>query len=186
MNTKEVLRDCIAAAVAKHPSDMEAAIDEAARSVRAIGDDTIDAFLWRRGLAEQVYDLRHSQNRDLRGSFMPSDPKVIAGNSETTSRVGLALAEYDKRIAGYTLGDLLGEQLIPLAETEDAIAAGHKENATLLRMLRPMVKDGKSVRECVSVRKLRAVFVRLYGGEKPGENENRIAAVRRNREPVPA
>lgn len=167
MEANEKLKAAIESAVEKHTDNLDAAIKCAARNVRKLEDAEIDVALWQRGLAEQVYDCRHNLNTALRASTrIAGDPKVIAGNSATASRVGRALAEYKYEyfIAGQVLGDLLGEQLIGLAETEEAMADGHAFNSRLLRRLKPMVSDTKTVRQAISARKLKQIFVELQAG----------------------
>lgn len=163
MEADERLREVIAAAIAKHKSDLDATIREAANNLRALGDAEIDAICWRRGVAEFVHDKRHAMNMSIwaNNRKMPGDPKVIAGRSETVSAVGTALSEYEFKLAGRILGDIYGNELDGLAASEEALSAGHTRNATLLRRLRAIVPDNKTVRQAVKPRKLKQLFVEV-------------------------
>jgi hypothetical protein len=63
-------------------------------------------------------------------------------------------------VSGRVLGELTREELLPLADKEESIGNGHLFNARLLRALRPHVKAGRTVRDCVSIKKLAAIWVK--------------------------
>jgi hypothetical protein len=159
MDPRERLGECIDAAIESCGGDLPTAIEKAEESLRGLGDDSVDEILWCRGVAEFIYDARHHANTSIRSSgSRPADPKVIAGASSTVSEVG---REYLYAIAGRYLGDLLGEELGAIADSEDAVAEGHRFNSRLLRKLMPLVGEGKTVKQAVTAKQLKRVFAEL-------------------------
>lgn len=147
--------------------DAKKAVKKAVSAVRAMPDfrQMIDRLV-NQAVADLVHDLRHQDNRRIKNAAKVYDvrPAVDPLQSDVVQAV---VSPYDFRIAGQTLGDLRGRDLIPLAETEEARARGHAENAALLRDLRPRVRDDQTVREAVSERLLRqrldAIVANLTG-----------------------
>ncbi len=146
-------------ATAANPGDISKATQEAEIAIRKLyTDKQLGEIFITSAIQELVYERRHQDNRDIKRAIGAYDStrKVKQEESQAVQRVFESVYEY--RIAGTILGDLLGEQLLPIADSEEAIANGHMANGTLLRKLRPMVRNGCKVRDEVSVRKLVNVF----------------------------
>lgn len=151
-------------AVGKYPDSVPDATDA---SIRMMRDEP--AFEgWRESLVRQavtqmVYDVRHRVNTEIRSATggYGGPAKVTAGAA--VGRVARSLYTY--MIAGKTLGNLLGEELSPIADAERSRASGHLFNARLCESLSLLVTKGKTVRDCVGERKLRQVFDALSQDE---------------------
>jgi hypothetical protein len=153
MYPPEVIQ-CVRLAVAGL-ADVTEAIARARLAVRGMdGYATFVTQLVDAAVQGIVYDLRHQDNiriRKARNDY-GAPAKVEVGKSPIVRAVTSA---YEYRIGGNVLGNLLGEELVPLAEQEEGLAAGHAVNARLLRELRTRVKNGQRVRDAVSEKLLR-------------------------------
>lgn len=146
----------------KHKTDIPAATSEAERKIRARPDfgSVVDTLV-RAAIQEQVYVARHRITSRIKyetGQY-GGPPKVIAGESVGGRRA--AISCYEHRIAGTILGLVLGENLMDIADSEDAIGNGHLFNARLAMALRPLVPDGKYVKDAVPEKKLRVIMENL-------------------------
>ncbi len=158
----ESVRLLAEAAAQNNTQDIQAAVDEAVASVRELPDyDDLVADLVRNCLQELVYDARHKTNVQIKRE---SGYYGQAGKPRQTGAVEEAYQSvYEYRISGTLLGELRGEDLLPLVASETAIGNGHLFNASLLAWLARDVKvpADKRVRQCVTEKKLRAEFDRL-------------------------
>jgi hypothetical protein len=135
------------------------------------------------GMAQDiVHEARHHHNREIkRQSRREEDVPVAACASSTGSankrstrprpeprpRINVAesqgvrstyIAYMTKNIAGRTVGSIYGRELEGIAMNERERAAGYEFNARLLQRLRPLVPDGRTVRESISEEKLAAIW----------------------------
>ena len=153
----EALLAIVNTEVDANPDDINKAVDNViAKACRRIIWEVWTTALIRKGVLQLVHDRRHSLNVTMRrdnGEYgVPA--KVVAG--EATGRIMADIYMY--MIAGKTLGNVTGDELPEIAESEAAKADGHQFNATLCEKLAKLVKGNKTVRECVSVAKLRKMF----------------------------
>jgi hypothetical protein len=155
------VRAAVKAATAAHPDARDQKV-AAIRAVRALPEypDLVDALV-DEAIGDMVQAERHVNNEKIR-----REAGVYGGPAKT-----LGLGRYVEAaardllstyyIAGTVLGHMLGEQLIPMAESEEAAAEGHLFNARLGRTLRPLVPDGVRVGMVVSNRRMRRIFKQL-------------------------
>jgi hypothetical protein len=105
--------------------------------------------------AELIYEQRHSINiatKRANGDY-GKPGKTIVGESKTIQSM------YERFFfGGQCLGDILGERLSGLAESEEAQAHGHGLNAALLNRLSKIVPEDKTVRQAVTEKKLRQLW----------------------------
>lgn len=105
--------------------------------------------------AELVYQIRHDINTATKkaNGYYGKPATVVVGHSKEVQSI------YKRfYFDGQFLGDIAGERLGKLAEKEAAQANGHSLNAALLRRLVPLVPEGKTVRQCVSEKRLRGIL----------------------------
>lgn len=148
--------------VLKHPNDLDKAIEQCEKSVRRLKTfDSLVDFLIHKALQDLVYEKRHTMNVSMKraASEYGGLGKVISGHSEGLARAARSVYLY--HIGGSTLGALTGDQLEQIATDEQMIADGHLFNANLCLKLQPLVKKGKTVKDCVNEKKLNAIFVGL-------------------------
>ena len=143
----------------KYPDDIDTATNVAEREVRRLDcfADLVDQLV-RSTVRALICDYRHHDNRILRkarGQY-GGPAKVVSGDSKAVQQI--AMTVYEHRIAGMTLGNLLGEQLLPIANSEATRADGHKFNAILCRKLSVLVDAQERVRDVVPESKLVEIF----------------------------
>lgn len=159
----EAVTAIVREAVAKHDAIGDATAEAEAR-IRALPDfaSLVDELV-RRAVAKLVGDMRHAVTTAIKketGQY-GTGGKIDYQQSEAVNAVFQGM--YDLAVAGTKLGALYGEELPAAAETERNIGNGHLANARLLDQLRPIVKDGKRVRECVPEKRLRAIWNQVTG-----------------------
>lgn len=140
-----VVRD----ANARHPADAAAAVKEAAERVRRHGDyaEWADALAYR-AVMEMVHAERHAGTvaaKRAAGAY-GGGAKVAGGDALLDAHRSFFDAF---AIGGTCLGDLTADVMGGLEAAEREKARGCLENAELLRWLRPRMKNGRKVRECV-------------------------------------
>lgn len=143
------LRDIVSAAVANH-SDTDPAIEEAYSAFRpAVTDEDIDHLI-HAVVQEAVYDRRHVVNCQAKRSTgkYGGRSRLKVASSAAVAAVSRSILD-DFSIAGRCVGDLNREDLLSLAEQEDAVAGGHLRNRDLLLWLADRVKGKSRVRDCV-------------------------------------
>ncbi len=162
MHFPEYVHEMVAKACKEHPADISAACLKVERDLR--NDDNFDSLvdsLIAEAVQAMVYNRRHAENVAIKketGAYGGGTKTNVAG-STTINRICKSVYYYN--IGAKTLGLLFGEELLGLADTEESIAAGHQFNASLLRELRKMVKDGQRVQDAVKEKKLRELFCKL-------------------------
>lgn len=158
MDFPEAVLALVREAEAKNPNDIDEAVETAAKKIRKLPefDSLVDAFVTR-AVRELIHDARHNETRLIKkeaGSY-DAIPKV-SSVGDAVNRAAMSVYLY--RIAGRTLGDLLGSELEAIAKNENEIAEGHLFNARLMDRLRKMVPEDKRVREAVKESRLNALF----------------------------
>ena len=165
----EELQKIAQEATEKYPDDIDKATAYAIRRAKSKAwfMDCVEKLV-SRAIRAMVCDCRHHANVTMRKEAYGygGSAKVIAGSAVA----GVASSYYGYLIAGMSLGTVTGDQLPSIAENESATAVGHEFNARLCRALRPLVPDEKAVRDCVSERKLRTLFIKLSGREEANES----------------
>jgi hypothetical protein len=161
----EELQSIAQEATTKFPDDIATATAYAIRRAKAKSwfMDCVDELV-SRSIRAMICDFRHTANVAMRKEAYGygGSAKVVAGSAVAE----VASSYYGYLIAGMSLGTVTGDQLPAIAESESANAAGHEFNARLCRALRPLVPDEKAVRDCVSERRLRTLFIKLSGREE--------------------
>ena len=76
------------------------------------------------------------------------------------------ISSYLYNIAGTSLGEVLGKDLLDLADIEDNRAEGHVFNSRVLRRLSDVVPENKKVKSAISEKKLNALFSELQAVPK--------------------
>ncbi len=159
MTVPEEIVNAVRKSDSLNPSSAEDAIADATERVQALKSyKRMVGDLVGRAIREIVYDMRHDANVKIKnecGEYF-NETKVDIGNSDAVNRVEMSFYLY--RIAGTSLGDLLGEQLIPLAQIEDNRASGHIFNARLLRLAAERVSPKSSVKSQITEDQLREIF----------------------------
>lgn len=154
--------ELVKAACQKHKCDITKSTTEALRKVQSLPNyhQLIEGLVYN-ALRQIVYTQREQLNTELRAAS--KDYGAYAGKpsgaAESINQLHRNLSDfYDYKVGGKDLGDVIGEELIPLAEKLEATAEGHLFTAQILRDLRPLVRDGRSVREAVKPKKLKSIF----------------------------
>jgi hypothetical protein len=146
-------------AAEKYPRDIDKASENAEKRIRKLPNfGELAADLVRSAIRDLVYDARHNGNTAMKkadGQY-GGPGKVTAASSKSVNEAARSVYLYF--IAGRTLGDLMGEELLAVAESEQAHADGHKFNARLCRTLAPMVPKKKRVQDAIKERKLWSIF----------------------------
>lgn len=158
--TMEVIQKVAAEEADHHPSDIDKAVLATVARVKRMGHyDEFVEELATRAIRGIITDARHTRNVAMRKEMgdYGGPARVIVG--EATAAV--AMAVYSYRIAGTTLGMILGEQLPEIAAHEAARADGHTFNARLCQALAPKVPKGKMVSESVPEQQIKKLFERL-------------------------
>ena len=150
----------------KSPNDQQAAAAKTLAAIKANPAlyETFRLAAELQACLEIIYDERHrsTYGEKHRIVAVPA-PKVIMGNSKIVQRA--ASCVYDTIfLGGKALGNLFGKELPVIAETERAIANGHSMNAELCEQLSPLVAKQKTVRQCVTAKRIEAIWTRIKEG----------------------
>lgn len=152
----------------KHPDDIDAATELAAKQVKRKP--------WYRGFVKNlvcdavraaIHDVRHTINRQIRrecGGY-GGPAKVQVGKSSSVLKIMQSV--FDIRIAGTRLGLLYGRDLDSTVETELAQSDGHLINADYLKALKRLVPANKQVQEAVTEKKLRSLIKTAHKRRRP-------------------
>lgn len=155
----DVVLKIVEEAVHKSPDNVDKSVEEAEKKIRKLATfNSIANTLITEAIQDLVYAQRSKDNRAIRKStgYSGGKAKVIVGQSPSVQKVYSTVYEY--RIAGQTLGHLMGEQLLPLSKAQKNVSESHAAMSKLLELLHPLVPTGKSVMEKVSQVKLRGLF----------------------------
>lgn len=151
-------------AAAAHPTDPDAATDQALKAVRRMPDfNEFVESLVRRAIQDAVYAARHAHNvrvKRQQGVYGPP-PAVLPSAADDVARAYESVYSY--RIGGTVLGDLTGDQLPVVAAAEIERSKGHQFNAALVEWLRSQgVTGDRRVRDVVAEKKLEQNFRRIH------------------------
>jgi len=162
MKFTEEVKVIVREANANHPSSAEDATTEALQGVRGLKSykSLVDALV-KHAVQDLIHDGRHDINKGIRkqeGRYSPL-PKVQVGSSPAVMRAEVSVYLY--RIAGTSLGEVFGKELLGIAVHEENRANGHIFNARLCRHLAEVVPDNKKVKNAVKENQLKAFFSEL-------------------------
>lgn len=181
MDTPKALLDLCRKHAAKHPDEIENAVNAALREWQKSEErdaEWLDS-LERLAVRELVYRFRHAMNVDIRkqrGDF--SKPANVTCATGAANRVAQYVLD-NYSIDGRSLGSILGGELAAIAKSESERAKGHTFNAKLCERLAKIVPQDKEVREVVSNTKAKAILAELQGKQPArggGRSKVRTAA----------
>ena len=135
----------LAREVARAHPDTDVAAKRLLERVNANGlaAGIVDAMVWR-AARDAVYEAQHA----ARGACKAN---VARRGEGTAAAYAVATGIFDRWIvSGMRLGEAGRADLKDAAAAERATASGHIVNATFYEALAARVKEGKTVRECVS------------------------------------
>lgn len=163
MSMPEHVMRLIQESVTKHGSDIAKAIDVAERRIRSLPDygEIVDSLI-HRCVQELVYTARGSLTNRLKNQLggYDQEAKVVVGESESVN--GVYRSVYTHFIGGTMLGEITGDDIDALMESETAKAKGHQFNAALLKWLQAQgVIGDKRVRDVVPESRLKKQYTRL-------------------------
>jgi hypothetical protein len=172
MKFPEEVKNIVREANTDNPSVIDDATEQALKKVLRLKtyDDLVD-MLVEHAVHDLICDDRHNINTRIKhqtGEYYQT-PKTVVGNSDAVTRVEASVYHY--RIAGTSLGNVLGKDLLDIASNEDGKAEGHVFNSTLLRRLVRLVPKNKMVKNAITQKKLKAIFAELQVLQKKEDNE---------------
>ncbi len=159
----EIVSEC----VEKFPDDIQAAAEEAERSIRLLpGFKVLVNQLVERAVKEMVYAERCKINHARKTASGAYHTKVKPGHryAENEEAVKVDTSVYNYYIGGVTLGSLLGRELDEVACSEAEIAKGHLFNVDLCKEVRKYVSDDVQVRQALKADKLQEIFNKVRRG----------------------
>ena len=160
MDEPQVFQKIIRRAVKNHPDSIDDATADAVHAVYAIpASKELIRTLIEIACRRTIEQLRHSLNRSLKksnGDYARVTPKVLSGAGAAVAKVCRSLYEYF--IGGMTVGSMGCKDIMRIEKKERTAADGHQANADFLHSLKPLVTTGKTVREAVPEKKLRALM----------------------------
>ncbi len=165
----DVLR-IVEKAVDRH-AEVNDALEEAVQAILSLPDyKQYVGDLVRTAIQRLIHLARSNRTAEFRRQEYSdrAAPKVNAFGGESVRRIYDSI--YDSIFIGKTnLGNLLGRDIVRLADSEESHASGHMLNARLLRWLASQnVPADSRVRDVVKESKVRAVHKRLLRGGKSG------------------
>lgn len=171
MQFPQEVRVIVREANTNSPSDIEGATTEALINVKRLSayDELVDTLV-EHAVHDLICDDRHSINTQIKhqSGVYYQTPKTVVGESTAVMRA--EFSAYSYRIAGTSLGEVLGKDLLDIAGVEDNKADGHVFNSTLLRRLSNVVPQNKKVRNAITQKKLKSLFAELQATKK-GKSE---------------
>lgn len=159
MNVTKEMQDVIDKCTRKWINNIDQAVSESCKRLRRLPEynEWVESLV-NNAIRGLVHEFRHGistrikkQNREY-----GQKPRTNSGSSSAVRRA--AESYYDYCIAGKSLGNMLGRELGPAARACLARSNGERFNAHLLFSLEKVVKEDKSVRDCLSNRKLGNLF----------------------------
>lgn len=158
----------VATAVTKHRDDIDRAVEVAKGRICLLPEypELVDLLLTD-AVRHLVNDKRHSLNVALNRAAGNYSRASSAPDTSALNMAAAAATDYfNYFIAGRSLGDLAGAELPELADGEHEKGVGCFRNESILRALVPLVKGDKTVRQCVTAKKLEAIFLRVHTSGK--------------------
>lgn len=159
-NELQSIQPIIVEAATKFKDDIDKAVSFAEQQVRALPEfnELVDVLV-RQAIRHQISDARHAANVAIHranGSY-GGPSKVAVG--EAVARVAQRCLDYS--IGGRSLGSIFGKELIAISTSERAKAAGADFNARLCEELKKIVPAEKAVREVMTEKQMKTLFLRL-------------------------
>jgi hypothetical protein len=150
-------------AEARFPSDLDAATDAAVVAVQAHPDyPTFVDTLVRERVRDIVHQVRHEKNKQIKRELKQYGQPAKVDFSKSVVVQESAQSVYDYRLGGTLLGDLTGDGLSRVIESEAAAARGHQFHVALGRWLQKRgVTGDKRVRDVVPETVLRKQMDKL-------------------------
>ncbi len=159
MELPESILDAVNKAARRYPDSVKDATNAAKRVCKKLPEfaEWNDSLVWC-ALQDQVHEARHTMNRQTRNEqgCYGGPAKVVSGASEAVHEVARSVYLY--HIAGKTLGNLFGEDLLNISKGQLETSKGYLFNSRLLEKLHKMVPKTKQVREAVTEKRLKALF----------------------------
>ena len=158
----ENVRSIVKKATAKHLADIQKATSEAEKQIRKLKEfDGLANLLVTSAVQEMVYDIRHQMNTEIKNQEGREGGKTKVKSSSDAVKAVYESSYFNLFIGGSILGMLTGGELVDVASSERAIAAGYTFNADLALELSRIVPEDKTVRQSVSSKKLDAIAKRI-------------------------
>jgi len=147
---------------ANNPSKPEDATAAALLGITRMSSyDDLVVMLVEQAVKNLIFDERHLINVRIKyqaGAYN-TKTKTVVGDSSAVMRAEISAYLYN--VAGTSLGEVLGKDLLDIADIEDNRAEGHVFNSRLLRRLSDVVPDDKKVKNAITDKKLKALFSEL-------------------------
>ncbi len=164
MELPESILNAVSKGAKMHPDSVKKATDHANKACEKLPEfvEWRDNLVWC-ALQDQVHEARHTMNRQVRNEqgCYGGPAKVVSGASKAVDAAARSVYLY--HIAGKTLGNLFGEDLLNLSKTQHETAKGYTFNGRLLEKLHRLVPKTKQVREAVTEKRLKALFQEVGG-----------------------
>lgn len=160
MEFPDYVLDIVRKATEDNKGDIDKAVEVAEAKIRKLKDyDKIVSKLIHNGIRGLVHDFRHSANTRMRkqaGDYT-KPPKVQEGTCKAVNKA--IESHYDYYIAGTTLGEVFGEDLPRIVDSERAIGEGHFFNVRLGEaLISAKVPETKRVKQVISNRRLNQIW----------------------------
>lgn len=161
MKFTEQIRSIIREANTNHTTP-EDATTEALHNVRGMSSygEMVETLV-EHAVHDLVCDDRHTINTRIKYQTGVYFQKAKAEVGESVAVMRAETSVYSYCIAGTSLGEILGKDLLGIASIEDNKADGHIFNSRLMRSLSNVVPQNKTVRRAISNKKLKALFAEL-------------------------
>jgi len=160
MDAIKSIQGIVEEAAVKFKDDIDKAVTYAEKQVRALPEfgELVDVLI-RQAIRHQISDARHAANvaiHKANGSY--GGPSKV-GIGDAVARVATRCLDYS--IGGRSLGSILGKELSTISTSERAKAAGADFNARLCDALKKIVPEDKAVREVMSEKEMKSMFLKL-------------------------
>ena len=162
MKFPEEVLSIVKEANTNNPSNPEDATTEALSGVTRLSSyDELVGMLVEQAVKNLIFDDRHTINVRIKyqaGAYNAKS-KTVVGDSPAVRRAEISAYLYN--IAGTSLGEVLGKDLLDIADIEDNRAEGHVFNSRLLHRLSDVVPLNKKVKNAITDKKLKGLFSEL-------------------------
>lgn len=164
MDVPKIALELIAKIESLYRDDIGKAIEKCKEEVRK--DPAFPAWkeiLIDMAIQELVYDARHAATTKAKNQNKEYGKAVPVRDNEAVAKAYDEVEEiYSMRLCGKTLGSMTGEDLDWMVEKERGLANGHIFNVVLGKTLRPLVSQGKTVREAVGRKKMMTIWEKVH------------------------
>lgn len=155
--------EIIASRARANLENVDIAVDEALEGIKQLPEykQLVEGLL-RRGVRDQVYEIRHQDNRRLKNELgVYATQKVSKVAAYSASVAAAHRSVFDHCIDGRTLGSLYGRDIPELINSISRRMRGEQFNVNILLWLKNKVPQDKTVREAVDEDRLAKVYVEL-------------------------